>query len=159
VKVFLDCEFTQLNAQAKLISLALVAEGGKEFYVELTDSYQPVDCSEFVTKHVLPQLDMTRYGCTTVEAQRRLAEFLAGLQANVEICSDAPDWDWEFFCDLAYVRGRWPANVSNRPVNLIEAYLASGASDKDPDFPELPHHALKDAKILSAIYKEIWQIS
>jgi hypothetical protein len=38
MKLFLDCEFTQLNQSTKLISLALVAETGTEFYVELTDT-------------------------------------------------------------------------------------------------------------------------
>ena len=40
MKLFLDCEFTQLNQGTKLISLALVSEAGDEFYVELTDTYQ-----------------------------------------------------------------------------------------------------------------------
>ncbi|EJM78908.1 hypothetical protein PMI31_00233 [Pseudomonas sp. GM55] len=35
MKLFLDCEFTQLNQDTKLISLALVSEVGDEFYVEL----------------------------------------------------------------------------------------------------------------------------
>lgn len=40
MKLFLDCEFTQLNREAKLISLALVPEVGEEFYVELMDTYR-----------------------------------------------------------------------------------------------------------------------
>lgn len=47
MRLFLDCEFTQLTAQAKLISLALVAEDGREFYVELLDSWRLEDCSDF----------------------------------------------------------------------------------------------------------------
>lgn len=37
MKLFLDCEFTQLNQNTKLISLALVSEVDDEFYIELTD--------------------------------------------------------------------------------------------------------------------------
>lgn len=37
LKLFLDCEFTRLNKDTKLISLALVAETSQEFYVELLD--------------------------------------------------------------------------------------------------------------------------
>lgn len=48
LRIFLDCEFTQLNKDSKLISLALVSESGDEFYVELTDTYSVEDCSEFV---------------------------------------------------------------------------------------------------------------
>jgi hypothetical protein len=39
LKLFLDCEFSQLNKDARLVSLALVAESGQEFYVELLDTY------------------------------------------------------------------------------------------------------------------------
>lgn len=37
MRLFLDCEFTQLSAAPKLISLALVVEDGREFYVDLQD--------------------------------------------------------------------------------------------------------------------------
>jgi len=57
LKIFLDCEFTQLNQESRLISLALVAESGEEFYVELKDTYSVEDCSDFVIQNVLPQLD------------------------------------------------------------------------------------------------------
>lgn len=33
MKLFLDCEFTQLTREAKLVSLALVSEASQEFYV------------------------------------------------------------------------------------------------------------------------------
>lgn len=42
MRLFLDCEFSQLSASAKLISLALVAEDGREFYVELLYAYGQV---------------------------------------------------------------------------------------------------------------------
>ena len=44
MRLFLDCEFTQLSAAAKLISLTLVAEDGREFYVELQGTWQAGDC-------------------------------------------------------------------------------------------------------------------
>lgn len=157
MKVFLDCEFTQLNAQAKLISLALVAEDGRELYVELTDGYELQDCSAFVIEHVVPQLDLARYGCTTAEAQKRLAAFVEALHANLEICSDAPGYDWGFFCELVYVSGRWPSNVLNRPLNLIDMYneLEGEGEDVEIETPELPHHALLDARILSVLYRDL----
>ena len=40
MRLFLDCEFTQLSAAAKLISLALVAEDGREFYAELLNTWR-----------------------------------------------------------------------------------------------------------------------
>lgn len=37
VKIFLDTEFTGLHQNAALISLAMVAETGEEFYAEFND--------------------------------------------------------------------------------------------------------------------------
>lgn len=98
---------------ARLVSLALVADSGQEFYVELLDTYDVTGCSEFVIEHVLPRLNPSVYGQTLVEAQTSLSGFLACFDESLEICTDAPDWDWDLFCDLAYVDHRWPAHVMN----------------------------------------------
>lgn len=156
MKLFLDCEFTQLNASTKLISLALVSKRGHEFYVELTDTYQIADCSDFVIKNVLPQLALARYGMSLVEAQAALGIFLAGIEGPLEVCSDAPDWDWDFFCLLAYVNHRWPANVINRATNLIHLFRHLEADDiGNMTLPELPHHALLDARLLADLYRRL----
>lgn len=156
MKVFLDCEFTQLNRDTKLISLALVSEAGHEFYVELTDTYQVADCSDFVIQNVLPQLNLPEHGQPLVEAQTSLLAFLNNLEVPLEICSDAPDWDWDLFCQLAYVDNRWPANVANRVTNLILLFRHLEADDVgEVTLPELPHHALLDARLLADLYRRL----
>jgi hypothetical protein len=90
MELFLDCEFIQLNQNTKLISLALVSEGGDEFYVELADTYQPEDCSDFVFENVSPQLNLPSHAVSLVSAQVALKTFLNGLDDPLEICSDAP---------------------------------------------------------------------
>lgn len=125
----MDCEFTQLNQDTKLISLALVSETGDEFYVELTDTYQIEDCSDFVIQNVLPQLNQLLYGLSLVEAQAALRVFLGSIEGQLEVCSDAPDWDWDFFCQLAYVDHKWPSHVANRPTNLIHLFRHFEAGD------------------------------
>lgn len=154
MKLFLDCEFSQLNKDAKLISLALVANSGEEFYVELRDTYGMADCSEFVIEHVLPQLNPSLHGQTFAGAQASLNGFLACFTEMVEICTDAPDWDWNFFCDLAYVDHRWPAHVVNRPTNLATLFSKANTDAlREVELPDLPHHALLDARILALLYK------
>jgi hypothetical protein len=156
MKLFLDCEFTQLNQDTKLISLALVSEAGDEFYVELTDTYKIEDCSDFVIQHVLPQLDQLRYGRSLVDAQAALRVFLGGLDGQLEICSDAPEWDWEFFRQLAYADHKWPSHLENRPTNLIQLFKHFEADDiGDIALPELPHHALLDARLLAELYQRL----
>lgn len=160
MKLFLDCEFSQLNLDTKLISLALVSETGHEYYVELKDTYVKVNCSDFVIQNVLPQLDLARHGQTLVEAQISLLAFLSNLEGPLEICSDAPEWDWDFFCQLAYVNHRWPANVANRPTNLIVLFRHLEADDiGNVSLPELPHHALLDARLLADLYRRLTAVT
>lgn len=150
MKVVVDCEFTQLNANSKLISMALVAEDAQELYFELSENYQVEDCSAFVKEHVIPQLDGGHAACTIATAQERLQAFLTKFEF-VEIMSDAPLWDWEFFCEIAYYKNKWPGNVSNRPINLIDLY--NETSIQVEGALELPHHALLDARLLMNYYK------
>ena len=156
MKLFLDCEFTQLNQSTKLISLALVSEDGDEFYVELTDTYQVEDCSDFVIEYVLPQLNLPEHGKTMAKAQGSLLTFLGNPNGNLEICSDAPEWDWDFFCQLAYVSHRWPPNLIRQATNLLLLFRDLEADDiGDMTIPELPHHALLDARLLAGLYHEL----
>ncbi|MBX8556732.1 3'-5' exoribonuclease [Pseudomonas cichorii] len=144
-RLFLDCEFTQLSSAAKLISLGLVAEDGREFYVELQDTWQPGDCSDFVKKIVLPQLWGGNYSLPTLEARSAIRGFLTSFNNEVEIVTDAPQFDWELFCDLVYESGRWPRNVRNFPTDATK--LAPTHEGK-----ELPHHALLDARIIAGMF-------
>ena len=156
MKLFLDCEFTQLNKDTKLISLALVSEAGDEYYVELTNTYLVADCSDFVIQNVLPQLNLSQHGQTLSKAQVSLLTFLRRLEGPLEICSDAPDWDWDLFCQLAYINHRWPANVATRATNLIQLFrLLSADHLSNVELLELPHHALLDARILAAQYRRL----
>jgi len=156
VKVFLDCEFTQLNRDTKLISLALVSEAGHEYYVELTDTYLVGDCSDFVIQNVLPQLDSNRHGRLLASAQAAMKSYLDSFEEELEICSDAPDWDWRFCCQLAGSADEWPSNVANEPTNLIHLFRHLEGNDLgEVDLPELPHHALLDARLLADLYQQL----
>jgi len=143
-RIYLDTEFTTLNRyRAQLISLALVVPDGPEYYVELTDTWAPADCSLFVTDTVLPLLDHAHYGRTTDQAR---AEMLAFLQAlgPVKIITDAPDHDWPLLLWLAGPAGL-PANVQPEPWQLTIDLDADYAGD------EPPHHALQDARLLAIL--------
>jgi hypothetical protein len=157
LKIFLDCEFTQLNRDSKLISLALVSESGKEFYVELTDTYSVEDCSDFVIQNVLPQLDHALCGQSLREAQESLRRFLGSFAEELEVCSDAPHWDWGFFCDLACPDYQpWPLQVVSQPTNLTILFNQVNAEAlEELDLSDLPHHALLDARMLAELFKAL----
>lgn len=148
MRLFLDCEFTRLSAAAKLISLALVAEDGREFYVELLEGWQEEDCSDFVKEIVLPQLWGGSYALPIVEARKSLLRFLTSFKKEIEIVTDAPQFDWELFCDLVYDGGRWPRIVRNFPT---DATTLTPTSEGE----ELPHHALLDARIIAGMFASV----
>ncbi len=155
MKIFLDCEFTQLNQYSKLISLALVSESGKEFYVELTDTYSVEDCSDFVIQNVLPQLDSLQYGQSLVEARASLRSFLSSFDEELAVCSDAPHWDWGFFYDLVCADHQpWPVQVVSQPTNLTSLFNQVNAEALEQvELSDLPHHALLDARMLAELFK------
>jgi len=145
MRLFLDCEFTQLSASAKLISLALVAEDGREFYVELLDTWREADCSDFVVEIVLPQIWGGSYALPIIAARSALLEFLASFDEALEIVTDAPQYDRELFCEFAYADGKWPRNVRNYPT---DATTLDAINDGIP----LPHQALLDARIIASMF-------
>lgn len=155
MKIFLDCEFTQLNQYSKLISLALVSESAEEFYVELTDTYSVDDCSDFVIQNVLPQLDLLQHGQSLIDAQASLRRFLGCFDEKFEVCSDAPNRDWKFFCDLVCADHQpWPAQVMNQPTDLtILLNKIDAEALEQVELPDLPHHALLDARMLADLFK------
>ncbi|MBB2494217.1 hypothetical protein [Aquipseudomonas ullengensis] len=137
-RLYFDTEFTTLSPSYRLISLALVDPLGAEFYVELSDGWSPAECSEFVHRIVLPQLDLARHGRSRVEAAQALRAFLDGY-AEVEIISDAQDWDWPLLLDLLGPAGL-PPQVSCREERTLLSDLDEAA---------IPHHALLDARLMS----------
>ncbi|MDH0625929.1 hypothetical protein N5C38_25470 [Pseudomonas chengduensis] len=144
-RVYLDTEFTSLNRYTcKLISLALVVPGGPEFYVELTDAWEECDCSDFVREIVLPQLNLAAYGRETEEARIELLNFLQ-VVGEVEIISDAPDWDWPLLVWLAGSDGL-PGGVA---AGRISCDIEVSADGEEP-----PHHALQDARLLAALVEK-----
>jgi hypothetical protein len=145
MRLYLDCEFTRLSAAAKLISVALVAEDGREFYVELQDTWRLEECSDFVKEIVLPQLWGGEYAMPLIEARSAFLRFLATYDEQLEVVTDAPEYDWELFCELAYHDGKWPRNIRNFPTNATT--LSPTNEGK-----ELPHHALLDARIIASMF-------
>ena len=113
------------------------------------------DCSDFVIQFVLPQLDPRRYGQSLIEAQRSLRRFLGGFDRELDVCSDAPNWDWDFFVDLVDVKHQpWPVQVMNQPTNLISLFSQVNTEALEHvELCDLPHHALLDARVLAELFK------
>jgi hypothetical protein len=147
-RIFYDTEFTDLNLNARLISIGLIDEmGSKTFYAELADTYSLADCSPFVRQEVLPLLEDGNSRMSLHELGKQLQRWLAGFAGPVQLLSDST-WDHLFIWDIFGAPDAWPSNLL-RPglvqltpaqqqayVRTIEAGYATGLRR---------HHALDDA--------------
>ena len=166
--VFLDTEFTDF-LRPDLISIALVAEDGSEFYAERTD-YCKDHCSDFVRETVLPLLGgVPDAACTQSELTQRLRDWFEQLPEPATIIYDFES-DWLLLADA--ILGR---TYKNPPANFGEPLHLGNSSITHPVFERAqnltytqdwpPHHALADARALRAGYRawhqfmeKIWRI-
>lgn len=169
-RIFLDTEFTGLHQKTTLISLALVAETGEEFYAEFTD-YDKSQVDEWVGANVLTKL----WGSDKAEREKHPAvvyafgdrekitgEIKAWLQQFpfIEIWADVLAYDWVLFCELFGGALKLPENIFYIPFDLATVFRQKGwieprnKYEKDVnrfEFAEADarnqHHALWDAKV------------
>lgn len=145
--IFFDTEFTELGIDPRLISIGLVSEDGREFYAELSDTYQPKDCSAFVQEAVLPHLEGGEMIMTMYELTLRLGNWLEDFEQPVKLATDSISWDWPWIQELFYEPGTWPENLDGKPEALVfSAAFAKGIEKAITDGSLRRHHALDDAK-------------
>jgi 3' exoribonuclease, RNase T-like len=144
--LFLDTEYTGFGQpNPKLISLALVAEDGhREFYIELTDTWQVEDCTEFVRNKVLPLLGGPQ--CTYVQARAELRAWLNEAPRSVQAACDSVV-DFRFLLDLLgapCIPNLAVSYFDLRPLIDSTVYDSTVAAHHQVDPRE--HHALVDAR-------------
>jgi len=124
--IALDCEFNGFGGE--LISMALVASDGQEFY-EVLACEHPV---EWVTENVMPILG--KYPVSLLEFQHKLEEFLCQYEQPVVVA----DWheDIKYLCDSIIVGPGMRLNVPEM-VFMVKNIEAPS---------EVPHNALEDAR-------------
>lgn len=140
MRIYIDTEFTDF-LDCDLISIALVAEDGREFYGERSD-YDDASCSAFVREAVLPQLGQFPDRVFTRDALR--AEVLAWLdqftgEPEYVLCFDYGG-DWYLLLDLIEeVPDGWLAQqiYSLLDQTQMETYYGEHGGR---------HHALHDAR-------------
>jgi len=151
MRLYLDTEFTQLNPFTyRLISLALVASDGQDFYVELADNWTEEECSDFTRSIVLPQLDLPHHGRNTEQARFDLLSFL-DLIGSAEIISDAMVWDWPLLL--------WLAGSAGLPDGIEAGVIPAEIQLDIEEFDNAPHHALLDARQLAEIMEHHFRSS
>jgi len=163
MNVFFDTEFAggieKKDAQRYLISIGLVAVDGREFYAELTDTWDDHLCSLWVLQNVIPLLDGGDCRMGVEEMAARLKAWIEGLtDGEVVLRTDTPAFDWPFIEELFKFYG-WPKNLrkkygtvyfesdrqSHRYNNGIEDYFKTHGKRQ--------HHALVDARSMQYAWK------
>lgn len=163
--VFLDTEFTETGINADLISLALVC-GDEKLYIEITDSWTPEDCSDFVQETVLPLLgrhDPERL--TRDQAGARVTEWLSELrggdlsQEAIVISDYAGDWLQLVELNIAMPgEPSWAKrqNVVGRLAQNLVGDAIFEATDLLLEAHTEHHHALVDALALQKAFEGLY---
>lgn len=126
MKLFIDCEWNSYKGE--LISMALVAENGDEWYQELSCP----NPHPWVAENVIPKL--TKTPISERDFAISLQEFLMRFD-SVHIVADWPE-DIARFCDALIV----DAGVRiNTPPLTMEVIRVDSVSEN-------PHNALADAR-------------
>lgn len=141
MKLFLDTEFNGFGGE--LISLALAAEDGREWYEVAKVPSHP---HPWVKEHVLPYLAIDGHRGNPIELSDFQDSFAAFIKQypNCEVIADWPS-DLEHFCRMMTYAGR--AGGWRIPVNCTMRLINSGDTK-----PEIPHNALSDARALRDWY-------
>lgn len=154
--VALDVKFTNLAAPS-LISIALVAENGSEFYAE-SDEYLGADSSDFVKSCVLPLLGKIDGAlCSLDQLATRVREWFEPLPEPAALIFNST-CSWRLFIEL--LCREEPLSL---PQMLGSKQFISSVLEVDPLFSRarsasytsgLPNfHALADARALLAGYQ------
>lgn len=151
LNVFIDTEFTDF-VNPQLISIALVAETGEEFYAEL-----PFDirrCSDFVRETVVPLLGYSPEAELSLDAlYGRITQWLVLVRPTgeeIQLCYDFQT-DWDLFSRA--LEDRVPFWVKGRLVaDRINELLRHEFHAKNR-LPE--HHALNDARGNCYAFREL----
>jgi len=183
IKIFLDTEFTGLHQKTTLISIALVAETGEEFYAEFTD-YDTSQIIPWLEGNVLNKLnkklpkvlgiDLTQ---TKIHLKGNRAEIKETLNKwftrfeFVEIWSDVLAYDWVLFCELFGGALAIPQNIFYIPFDLSTLFRIKGMIEPSSKYAKdisrfdytgtdksKQHHALEDARVQLLCYDKMMKI-
>ena len=149
--IFFDTEFTDLHREAKLISIGLIAEDGRTFYAELSDTYQHKDCGDFAREVVLQLLEGGEMRMPFHHLSLRLGNWIESFEVPVKLATDSLAWDWPWIESIFKIPETWPANLDGKPLLLTMNYLVDydqfeTAIEQAFNDGLRRHHSLDDAK-------------
>jgi hypothetical protein len=177
-RIILDTEFTGLHQHTGLISLALVAATGQEFYAEFTD-FDAAQLTPWLTENVIPKLWLQNGVAfnqvpggvylrgNTETIREALKKWLVQFEI-IEIWADVLAYDWVLFCELFGGALAIPQNIFYAPFDLATLFKLKGLINPTTKFeadinrftyaghdPLWQHNALMDAKVELECFKKL----
>ena len=153
MKYYIDTEFAERPCTIDLISLALCAEDGRDFYWE-SNEFDREACNPWVKANVLPKL-------TGPAAPRKaIAQYVKAF-----IGSDTPEF-WGYFADYDWVAFCWlfgsmvdlPKGWPMFCRDLKQAMVSLGLEKDDlAPQPKDAHHALADARWIRTAHSQLYE--
>lgn len=154
-RYFYDCEFIEDGVTIDLVSIAVIAEDGREFYAVSTE-FDPARAGLWVRTNVLDKLPSPADKAWRSRTQIRdgLTEFLLAPGVPVEL------WAWFAAYDhvaLAQLWGAMPALPKQIPrlTREIRQYWEAAGRPPIPQHAADRHSALADARLAFAR----WQVA
>lgn len=166
MRYFLDTEFHEdgPHASIEIISLGLVAEDGRELYLENLN-YDKSRATDWLRENVIPRLDQT-YAVVRDRFASIIRNFVIGV--NFEVVGKQPDlrqhtppefwgyyadYDWVIFCQLFGRMIDLPPGFPMycRDLKQWADQLGIG-KDKYPKQQGVEHNALSDARWNRQLY-------
>ena len=153
-KLFLDTEFTGLHQKTTLISLALVAETGEEFYAEFTD-YDKNQVDDWLVENVISKLFLNdknqsrklekmyiRGNRSEVKSALLIWLEQFGIERNekkeiipsLQIWADVLHYDWVLFCELFGGARSIPKQIHFKAMDLSTLLFAKGVAITGQNF-------------------------
>lgn len=130
-KIYIDCEFNGFAGE--LLSMALVADSGEEFYEVIEHNFW--EMNDWVKQNVIPILN--KEPIPAGRAWNRLWKYLSHF-SDVVIIADHPA-DIKYFCEfIQNDRGGY------MPCPNLEFKLVKGVNYSS----DIPHNALEDARAI-----------
>jgi hypothetical protein len=174
MKYFVDTEFSERGSKypLELISIAIVAEDGREFYAINSAWYRfraHKRASKWVQDHVLsllptgadmnvssggsPRMNWEGQQIQSIESiARRILQFI-GEDPHPEFWGYYADYDWVVFCQLFGAMVDLPKGWPMFCMDLKQLCAEKGS----PELPKMPnvieHHALYDAREVKYRYE------
>jgi len=172
-KIFLDTEFTGLHQKTTLVSLALVAETGEEFYAEFTD-YDKNQVYDWLVENVIAKLFLNdtnqsrklnkmRIKGNRSEIKSALLIWLEQFEKktnqkgkiipSLQIWADVPHYDWVLFCELFGGARNIPKQIHFKALDLSTLMFAKGLDINKPlmDFMDKNEKLPDDYRLHNAL--------